>query len=218
MNKKPTPTQFQNRILEYGTKPADQFAANPLNPRLHPQFQREVMKEALEGIGWLSPVIENKRTGYLIDGHERVMQALENNDPVPYVLVDLSEEEEREALATFDPIGALAQYDQANLTALMTDLQTSGTAIQQMLNNLAARTGILTEDDPNMEWQEMPEFISEDKSGYTVIVHFDNENDISAFAKLIGQTVLTTTKSIWFPARDKQTFKDKAWVSEPDES
>lgn len=71
---------FENRIISYGEKPADQFTANPLNPRLHPQFQREVMQAALTELGWLAPVIENKRTGYLIDGHERVMQALLNNE------------------------------------------------------------------------------------------------------------------------------------------
>lgn len=128
---------WQNRIQEYGVKPADQFTANPANPRIHPQFQREVMKAALDTLGWLAPVIENKRTGYLVDGHERVMQALLNNEPVPFVVVDLSESEEATALATFDPITALANYDTAQLDSLLREVQTDSPALDKMLAELA---------------------------------------------------------------------------------
>ncbi len=85
---------WQNRIVSYGTKPADQFTANPSNPRMHPMFQRDVMRAALDTLGWIAPVIENVRTGYLVDGHERVMQALERNEDVPFVAIDISSEEE----------------------------------------------------------------------------------------------------------------------------
>lgn len=138
---------WQNRIQEYGIKPADQFTANPANPRIHPQFQREVMKAALDTLGWLAPVIENKRTGYLVDGHERVMQALLNNEPVPYVVVDLSEAEEATALATFDPITALANYDAAQLDALLRDVQTDSPALDKMLAELAEANGLYQEQD-----------------------------------------------------------------------
>lgn len=157
MTKKPTkpvenaPAGFINRIVEYGTKPADQFTANPLNPRIHPQFQREVMQAALKTVGWIAPVIENKRTGYLVDGHERVMQALLNNESVPYVLVDLSPEEENQALATFDPITSLAQYDSVNMTALLSDLHVDEIALQQLLANLDSQYGSQAPDDPYAE-------------------------------------------------------------------
>lgn len=212
---------FQNRILKYGTKKADQFTAHPLNPRIHPQFQRQVMEAALKKTGWLAPVIENKRTGYLIDGHERVMQALANNEPVPYVLVDLSEDEEAEALAMFDPIGSLAQYDQENLKTLLAQIETEDVALQQLFSNLGAQYGALDVDDPYAEWQEqnMPDFVSEDQTGVkTLIVHFATLNDVTDFAKLLGQTVTMDTKSIWFPKREKENFKETQWVSDDDES
>lgn len=142
-------SQFHNRILSYGTKPAEQFTANPRNPRVHPQFQREVMRAALETLGWLAPVIENARTGYLIDGHERVMQALQNNEEVPYVTVDLDETEEATALATFDPIGALATYDAAVLDDLLREVATDNPALDKMLSELA--TGFHEATDS--EWE-----------------------------------------------------------------
>lgn len=206
---------FTNRIISYGEKAADQFTANPLNPRLHPQFQREVMQAALTELGWLAPVIENKRTGYLIDGHERVMQALLNNESVPYVLVDLSPEEENLALATFDPIGALAQYDPENLNALLGDIHVEEISLQQLLSNISGQYGGNIPGDPYENWKEMPEFVSEDKTGFKdLIVHFETEDDLKAFAELLNQPITAGVKSIWFPFRAKETFTDKAYKSE----
>lgn len=209
------PSGFANRIIEYGTKPADQFTANPLNPRIHPQFQREVMQAALSTVGWIAPVIENRRTGYLVDGHERVMQALLKNEPVPYVLVDLSEDEEKQALATFDPIAGLAQYDSENINALLSEIHVDEIALQQLLANMQSQYGGREPDDPYAEWKEMPEFVSEDKSGFKdLIVHFDSEADLKAFALLLNQPITTKTKSIWYPFREREQMKGKVWVSD----
>lgn len=209
-----TPT-FVNRIVEYGVKPADQFTANPLNPRLHPQFQREVMQAALRTVGWIAPVIENRRTGYLVDGHERVMQALLKNESVPYVLVDLSPEEENVALATFDPIAGLAQYDAENINVLLSETHVDEIALQQLLANMSSQYSLYEPDDPYAEWKEMPEFISEDKSGFKdLIVHFETVEDLNAFANLLNQPVTIKTKSIWFPFRPREDIKGKAWVGE----
>lgn len=140
-------THWQNRIISYGTKAADQFTANPANPRLHPQYQRDVMKAVLDKLGWIAPVIENQRTGYLVDGHERVMQALARNEAVPYVVVDLTPEEEATALATFDPITALATYDRAALDNLLREVATDSVAVDKMLAELAEANGLYQEQD-----------------------------------------------------------------------
>lgn len=138
---------FANRIVNYGVKPADQFTANPKNARIHPQFQRDVMKDALDTIGFIAPVIENARTGYLIDGHERIMQALADNALVPFVSVDMSEDEEAYALATFDPITSLAAYDRAQLDTLLRDVQSDSEHIQRLLAELAAENGLYANGD-----------------------------------------------------------------------
>lgn len=146
---------FENRITHYGEKRADQFTANPDNPRMHPQFQRDVMNAALTELGWLAPVVENVRTGYLIDGHERVMQALLDNSYVPFVQVYLSEEEEALALATFDPIGELAMYDHAQINQLIAQIDTENPPLQRLLGqlqiNTAPRTPATSETDPTSD-------------------------------------------------------------------
>jgi site-specific DNA-methyltransferase (adenine-specific) len=142
---------FAIRILDYGVKAADQFTVNPRNARLHPQFQRDVLNSALTTIGFIAPVIENRRTGYLVDGHERLWQALAQGDstPVPYVVVELDEDEEAYALATFDPITNLATYDPQLLAALLSDvpdewITVDDAATHRLLSDLMAAHPLAT--------------------------------------------------------------------------
>ena len=62
--------------------------------------------------------------------------------------------------------------------------------------------------DPNAEWQGMPEFHQEDtlSAFATVLVRIDNESDLTAFAKLMNQTVNRETRSIWFPQKSKHLY------------
>jgi hypothetical protein len=50
------------------------------------------------------------------------------------------------------------------------------------------------------DWKGMPEFICEDLTAWkSITVNFASLNDLQAFARLIGQTVTTETRSLWFP-------------------
>jgi hypothetical protein len=142
-------SQWQNRIVRYGVQPADQFTANPRNPRKHPQKQRDAVEGSLNTLGWIAPVVVNVRTGYMIDGHERVWQALaRDNAPVPFVEVDLSEDEEALALATFDFITYMAEYDRDNLDALLREVNTDDAALQAAIAELSESVGLYTDETP----------------------------------------------------------------------
>lgn len=135
---------WKNRIVGYGTKPADQFKANPLNARTHPEAQRRAVKGSLDTLGWIAPVIENVRTGNLIDGHDRIWQALQNDgEEVPYIQVDLSENEEKLALASFDFITTMAEYDKQLLDELLREVNTTDAAMMETLAKLAEEAGLL---------------------------------------------------------------------------
>jgi hypothetical protein len=204
------PMTFQNRILSYGVKPADQFLANPANPRIHPQFQRQVMQAALSTVGFVAPVIET-RDGYLLDGHERIFQALEDNSEVPYVVVDMdsSDPDAAYVLATFDPITSLANYDAGRLDELLKEVNSDNAAVQQMLAQVGTSAGLYVPgQSPYDEWQGMPEFEQENQLGLKqIIVHFNSEADVQAFATLIEQTITMQTKYIWYPKQDKLNAK-----------
>jgi hypothetical protein len=148
---------WKNRIVGEGEQPASQFVANPDNWRTHPQHQRDAMRGALNEVGWVQRVIVNRRTGYLVDGHERVWQALQHDDAaVPYVEVDLSPEEESYVLATLDPIGAMAQADAAKLDDLLREVQSGEAGVQAMLDQLAQDIGIVP---PNVDFKEYDESV-----------------------------------------------------------
>lgn len=99
-------------------------------------------------------MIVNQQTGNIVDGHLRVSLALRKKElAVPVVYVDLSPEEEALALATFDPISAMAETDAKTLEELLQTVSTGDAALQEMLDNLASNAGIVPEFD------EMPDEI-----------------------------------------------------------
>lgn len=134
---------WTNRIVGHDHVPPDQLLANPFNYRIHSKSQQDAMAGALSEIGWIQDVIINKSTGHLIDGHLRVSLALRNGESaVPVKYVDLTEDEERLALATFDPITAMATHDAELLDGLLKGINTADEALQAMLAELAQEAGL----------------------------------------------------------------------------
>lgn len=69
--------------------------------------------------------------------------------------------------------------------------------------------------DWKAEWVGMPEFVQEpDKPYQTLTVRFRNEEDVRAFAELIGQRITPLTKSIWHPYKPHRLPDKKVWVSD----
>ena len=135
---------WKNRIVGHGEQPAISYMANPLNWRIHPKAQREALTGILSDVGWVQSVIVNRVTGNVVDGHARIEEALKLGDetPVPFVEVELSEEEEQKILLTLDPISAMAAADKANLEQLLRDVSTDNAAVSGMLEELAKTNGI----------------------------------------------------------------------------
>lgn len=129
--------QWQSRIVGHGRVRVDQIVANPRNWRLHPKYQTEALRENIHQIGFVRSVLINQRTGYLVDGHDRVWLAIEEQqDEIDAEYVELSDEEEAQALATLDPISAIARADAEKLTALLADVHAEGSALKRAINDL----------------------------------------------------------------------------------
>ena len=119
--------EWKNRIIKFEMRAANTFAPNELNARLHPEQQRESLRASLNQVGWIAPVLENQSTGKLLDGHARIEESLarDENAQVPVIVLDVSEEEEKFILLTFDPIAAQAEYDQEILGYLLEATKTA---------------------------------------------------------------------------------------------
>jgi ParB-like chromosome segregation protein Spo0J len=149
---------WRNRIVGTGEEAPDQLLANPANWRIHPKPQQDALGDALDDIGWIQQVVVNRQSGHLIDGHLRVSLAMRNNEPtVPVLYVDLDPREEALALATLDPIAAMAAADKEQLDALLREVDTGSAALQEMLAGLAAEHGVTP---PNVEFKEYDESVA----------------------------------------------------------
>lgn len=128
---------MNNRIVKLDYIPANELLAHPLNARRHPAEQREALRGSLATLGYYDAVIVNQRTGYLIDGHARVEEQLtiDEDASIPVLVVDLSEEEEAQALATHDWISQMAIYDAEIFDNLLREFNSDDERIQSMLSD-----------------------------------------------------------------------------------
>lgn len=139
--------QWKNRLIDVPSKPASEFKANPLNFRIHPPKQQAAVVGSLKQSGWVQPVLVNRTTGHTLDGHERIDEALANNNAlVPYIEVEISEEEEGVVIASLDPIAALAKINEDKLEEIFVNINVQNQDLLQFLNELAEDNGILFGD------------------------------------------------------------------------
>ena len=128
---------WQSRIQDRGNLDPNQLTPHPKNPRSHGANQRRYVEAALEEVGWVREVVVNHRTGYVVDGHLRLEQALANDETeVPAVIVDLSEQEEAQVLAGLDAVTGMADTDDEALGALIDEIDSTHADIHELLDEL----------------------------------------------------------------------------------
>ncbi len=139
---------IRDRIKELRRVPADQLQPNPKNWRKHPEAQANALRGVLAEVGIASAVLarETPEGGLmLIDGHLRT-ETLHNAE-IPVLVLDVTEEEADKILATFDPLGAMAESDADALRALLEEVETGSQELADMLTALAEDAGILDGED-----------------------------------------------------------------------
>jgi hypothetical protein len=185
---------IRDRITDFRRVPASSLRPAPDNWRTHPQIQRDALRGLLAKIGYAGATLCRELEGgslEIIDGHLRAEEM--GDREVPVLVTDLDEEEAKKLLATFDPLGAMAQADAAKLDALLQQVSTTDGAVAAMLSQLAdaagtkdvrldGRTG---ETAGECEYPLTP--VPGEKYDY-VLIFCDNESD---YANL--QTVLKIT-------------------------
>ena len=69
--------------------------------------------------------------------------------------------------------------------------------------------------DWKKEWKDMPEFVQEKQKPYAQITfRFEREEDLRAFAELIGQKLTEKTKSAWHPFKPHSSGIKRRWTDE----
>ncbi len=149
---------WRSRIIGNDEVPPESLLAHPKNWRIHPEKQQKVLTGALNDLGWIQRVIVSKNSGFVIDGHLRVSLAISSGQQsIPVEYVDLSEEEEAEALAILDPIAGMAATDAAQLDALMGEIKDADAAVAEYLAELSEGLVTTLEPEGRTDPDEVPE-------------------------------------------------------------
>ena len=149
---------IRDRIKELRRVPANELRPNPRNWRKHPEKQLNAIRGVLEEVGFAGAQIARELedgTLELIDGHARAEIA--GTSEVPVLILDVDEVEANKILATFDPIGAMAESDAVKLDQVLRDVDTGSEAVQEMLAELAADADLYLDDKPEIVEDEIPE-------------------------------------------------------------
>jgi hypothetical protein len=145
--------QIRDRIKEFRRVRAADLRPNPKNWKTHPDRQRDALRGLLAEIGFAGAVLARELEGgslELIDGHLRAETTPEMLLPV--LVLDVTAEEADKLLATFDPLGDMAEPDDVALDDLLKGIDTENDALKELLEDLR------TEDDEELpdeeEWSE----------------------------------------------------------------
>jgi len=141
--------QIRDRIKELRRVRASDLRPNPRNWRTHPAAQLDALRGVLAEVGFAGAELARELpdgTLELIDGHARAEIA--GDAEIPVLVLDVDEAEAAKLLATFDPLGAMAEADSGKLDALLREVQTQSPALTEMMERLAK--------DAGCEWASAP--------------------------------------------------------------
>lgn len=161
---------WKNRIVGQGEVDPKSLLANEYNYRTHSFNQKDVVASGLDEIGWLKPIIINKRdcdgwkdnergVDVVLDGHLRAMIAMEQGESkVPVVWVNLNPEEERLALLMLDPSSEMAGTDNELMAELIKMVEPMSPTTISFLDDLAKKHKLI--------FDEMEEDLENEMDGY----------------------------------------------------
>jgi len=133
-------------------------------------------------------------------------------DEVPVIQVDWPEAKQKEFIIKDNVNSGNWDYDLLANEWESEDLAEWGIDAAYWGNDADKKGNV---NDPDIEWEGMPEYDHKDQMAFKqIIVAFRNEADIKAFAKLVEQNVMTTTKSIWYPRAEKADVAGIAYKNE----
>lgn len=116
---------------------------NPANYRTHPEGGTPATAESLGRFGWVKIPVYNRRTGRLVDGHDRREIVIRRGEPaMPVRVVDLSEEDERDLILVLDRTTGEAGIDRDKLADLLGTFDGDG-ALGDLVAGLAAEANLV---------------------------------------------------------------------------
>ncbi len=204
-------------MLEIKTENIKNIKKHKNNPRKHTDKQVDQIAKSIKEFGFTNPILidENKT---IIAGHGRYMAAKKNNlVEIPTItLKNLTEDQIKALMIADNKLGMNSTWDEDLLWKQIEELN-NGTFDIELLGFDKEQIIPFVQDealinDVLAEWEGMPEFVSEDKTAYrSVIVHFENEDDVVAFQMKLEQSFSEKAKYIWYPHKENMDTESKRY-------
>lgn len=203
---------IRDRIKSLRRVKSSDLKPSPKNWRTHPEAQREALSGILSEVGYADALLARELPDgslELVDGHLRA--DLDPDQKVPVLILDITEEEADKILLTLDPLAAMAEADTDKLTELLAGVETESTGLAEMLEGLAVPE--LGENDPDAEWEGMPEFVHEDKTAFrSLVIHFKNQEEVDKFAASVPDNVTPKTRMVWWSGIEIEAIADQRYA------
>ena len=196
------------------------------NPRRNDGKPVAAIVESIKRFGFASPIIARKADGEIIAGHTRLKAAIELGlSKVPVRYIALAPADAHLLALTDNRVGEFAEWDVPMLQEAMgefslPDIEIAGWDSAD-LDKMAADLVPSGENNAADEWQGMPEFEQPDATSFrSISVHFQNQEGVDAFSRLVGpgvamgnEGISDKTKFIWFPEfklaeTDSRSYQD----------
>ena len=186
------------------------------NARKHTENQVKQIANSIEEFGFVNPILIDEKN-MILAGHGRYMAAkhLELEEVPVIKITDLTEAQKKAFVIADNKIAINSTWDETLLWEEIQELNKLGFDLNILAFNemeILPMTDPNVVDDPLAEWDDMPEFVSEDNTAYrTLYVHFETEEDVQKFAELVGQQITEKTKFIWHPEQKNMNTESKRY-------
>ena len=174
-----TNPEWANRVL--GREQVDPLSLKPHggNPRLHPVAQMKALERIFSDLGQIAPLIVNKRTRTVLNGHARLRLSLEQDQKsVDVCWVDVDEDDEDAVIASFDAVGQMYSVKEQQAARLFNDARVQqhsdwlNTALSSKLPEWTPQRDV----EESLQRSEKKERKTRNRAWYVYALHDDVED------------------------------------------
>ena len=121
----PTPAGALSKFQAFTTETVhrNKLLGAPYNPRYLPAKAKAKLRETLGAVGLVQPIVWNKRSGFIVGGHQRIAQidALEGHADysLTVAMVDVDEKREKELNVLLNNSEVAGEWDLEKLKAIL---------------------------------------------------------------------------------------------------
>jgi hypothetical protein len=206
-----TKTAASNGHLPIAQRRVSELLPSAYNSRTHSDQQILQIANSIKEFGFLVPVLIDQKDS-IIAGHGRVLAAKNlEMETVPCIQVShLSEVQKRAYIIADNKLTELGGWDKDILLQELNFLDTEGFKVEMTGFDISM---ILPPVDDNLaEYVGMPEYNNEHQLGMRhLIVHFNSNEAVDDFAKLVNQSITDRTRFIWYPEEPEGDLHGKVY-------